>query len=66
VGSVRVILTEPDRTAISGFWVYGGTRPAIGQVISVESALGAGNHQAQVWRIISGEPYLIFASKIEN
>ena len=60
--TVRVILTEPDQTAISGFWVYGGERPHIGQVISVDSALGAGHHRAQVWRIASGEPYLIFAT----
>jgi hypothetical protein len=62
--NVRVILTEPDQTAISGFWVYGGDRPSIGQVIPVESALGAGSHQAEVWRIVSGEPYLLYATKL--
>jgi hypothetical protein len=63
-GTVRVILTEADQTAISGLWVYGDERPGIGQVISVDSALSAGRHQAQVWRIVSGEPYLIFAIKL--
>ena len=63
-GTVRVILTEADQTAISGFWVYGGERPDIGQVICVDSALGAGRHRAQVWRSVPGEPYLIFATKL--
>jgi hypothetical protein len=66
VGNVRVILTESDQTAVSGLWVYGGDRPEIGQVISVESTLGAGNNQARVWRIGSGEPYLVFATIVEN
>ncbi len=62
---MRVILTEADETAISGFWVYGGERPELGEVIPVESALGPDHHRGQVWRIVSGEPYLIFATKLE-
>jgi hypothetical protein len=63
-GTVRVILTEPDQTAISGFWFYAGERPRVGQVITVESAIGAGNHRAEVWRVVSDEPCLIFATKL--
>jgi hypothetical protein len=63
-GTVRVILTEPDQTAISGFWVYAGERPRVGQVVTIESALGAGEHPARVWRVVSDEPYLIFATKL--
>jgi hypothetical protein len=66
VGNVRVILAESDQTPTSGFWVYGGTRPDIGQVILVESTLAADIHLAQISQIISGQPYLIFATKVEN
>jgi hypothetical protein len=65
VASVRVILTEPDQIAISGFWVYGGKPPDIGQVISVESALSPEHRRARVWRIVPGQPYLIYATKLE-